>query len=81
MIRSNRTNFISCCYEKTEKPQQERENVFYGVRAEQKNGDTGSLSPDNAEVNMLLQQWETVLSVGSVQRSYLKNKLRYSSVE
>jgi hypothetical protein len=26
------------------------------------------------------QKWETVFSVGSVQRSYLKNKRRYSSV-
>jgi hypothetical protein len=34
----------------------------------------GSLLPGNAAVNMHPQQWETVFSVGSVQRSYLKNK-------
>jgi hypothetical protein len=56
------------------------ETVFYAVRAEQKHGDIGSLLPGNAAVNMHPQQWETVFSVGSVQRSYLKNKRRYDSV-
>jgi hypothetical protein len=47
------------------------------VRAKQKHGDMGSLLPGNAAVNMHPQQWETVFSVGSMQRSYLKNKRRY----
>jgi hypothetical protein len=34
----------------------------------------------NAAVNMHAQQWETVFSVGSVQRSYLKNKRCYDSI-
>jgi hypothetical protein len=38
-----------------------------------------SLLLGNAAVNMHPQQWETVFTVGSVQRSYLKNKRRYSS--
>jgi hypothetical protein len=50
-----------------------RETVFYAVRAEQKHGYIGSLLSHNAAVNMHPQQWETVFSVGSVQRSYLKN--------
>jgi hypothetical protein len=33
--------------------------------------------PGNAAVNMHPQQWETVFSVRSVQRSYLKNERRY----
>jgi hypothetical protein len=36
--------------------------------------------PGNAAVNMHPQHWEKVLSEGSVQGSYLKNKRRYSSV-
>jgi hypothetical protein len=47
---------------------------------EQKHGDIGSLLPGNAAVNMHPQQWKTVFSVGSVQRSYLQNKRRYDSV-
>jgi hypothetical protein len=46
-----------------------------------KRRDTGCLLPGNAAVNMYPQQWDTVFSVGSVQRSYLKNKRRYSSVD
>jgi hypothetical protein len=45
----------------------------------QKHGDIGSLLPGNAAVNMHPQQRETVFSVESVQRSYLKNKRRYGS--
>jgi hypothetical protein len=45
------------------------------VHAEQKHGDIG-----NAAVNMHPQQWETVFSVGPVQRGYLKTKRRYDSV-
>jgi hypothetical protein len=37
----------------------------------------GSLLPGNAAVNMYPQQWETVFSVGSMQKSYLKNKRHY----
>jgi hypothetical protein len=51
--------------------------VFYAVRAEQKHGDIGSLLPGNATVSVHPQQWETVFSVGSVQRSYLKSERRY----
>jgi hypothetical protein len=47
------------------------------IRAEQKLGDIGSLLPCNAAVNMHPQQWEMVFSVGSVQRSYLKNEWCY----
>jgi hypothetical protein len=54
-----------------------RETVFYAVRAEQKHGDIGSLFRGNAAVNMHPQQWETVFSERSVQRSYLKNEQRY----
>jgi hypothetical protein len=38
-------------------------------------------APSKSTVNMHPQQWETVFSVLSVQRSYLKNKtaLRFSS--
>jgi hypothetical protein len=54
-----------------------RENVFYTVSAEQKHGDIERLLPGNAAVNMHPQQRETVLSVGSVQRSYLKDERRY----
>jgi hypothetical protein len=57
-----------------------RGTVFYAVRAEQKHRDIGSLLPGNAALNMHPQEWETVLSVGSVQRSYLKNKQRYDLV-
>jgi hypothetical protein len=41
----------------------------------------GSLLPGNADVNMHPQHWETVFSVGSVQRSYLKKRtaLEFSS--
>jgi hypothetical protein len=51
--------------------------VFYAVLAEQNHGDIGSLLSVNAAVNMHIQQWETVFSVGSEQRSYLKNARRY----
>jgi hypothetical protein len=37
----------------------------------------GNVSPGNAAVNMHPQQWETVFSVGFVQRSYLKDERRY----
>jgi hypothetical protein len=47
------------------------------VRDEKKHSDIGSLLPGNAAVNMQPQQWKTVISVGSVQRSYLKNERRY----
>jgi hypothetical protein len=40
-------------------------------------GDLGSLLPGNAAVNMHPQQCETEFSVGSVQRSYLKDERRY----
>jgi hypothetical protein len=36
----------------------------------------GSLLPGNADVNMRPSQWE-VFSVGSVQRSYLKDERHY----
>jgi hypothetical protein len=55
-----------------------RRTVFYADRADQKHGDIGSLLPGNATVNVNPQQWETVFSVVSVQRSYLKNKRRYT---
>jgi hypothetical protein len=35
---------------------------------------SASLLPGNAAVNMHPQQWETVFSVRSMQRSYLKNE-------
>jgi hypothetical protein len=54
-----------------------RETVFYAVRTEKNHRDIGSLLPGNAAVKMHPQQWETVFSVGSVQRSYLKDELRY----
>jgi hypothetical protein len=54
-----------------------RETVFCAVRAEQKHGAIGSLLPGNAAVNMHPQKWETVFSVGSAQRSYLKDERRY----
>jgi hypothetical protein len=54
-----------------------RETVFYAVRTEQKHGATGSLLPGKAAVNMHPQKWETVFSVVSVQRSYLKDEQRY----
>jgi hypothetical protein len=54
-----------------------RETVFYAVSTEQKHGAVGSLLPGNAAVNMHPQQWKTAFSVGSVQRSYLKNERRY----
>jgi hypothetical protein len=57
-----------------------RETVLYAVRAGRAHGDVGSLLPGNEAVNMQPQQWETVLSVGSVQRSYLKDERRYESV-
>jgi hypothetical protein len=56
------------------------ETVFYAVRAEQEQGDVGSVLSGNAAVNMHPQQCETVFSVVSVQRSYLKDERRYSSV-
>jgi hypothetical protein len=56
------------------------ERLSYAVRAEEKHGDIGSLFPGNAAVNINPQEWETVFSVGSVQRNYLKNKWRYCSV-
>jgi hypothetical protein len=40
----------------------------------------GRLLPGNESVNMQPRQWETVFSVGSVQRSYLKDERRYQSV-
>jgi hypothetical protein len=54
-----------------------RRETFCEVRAEQNHGDIGSLLSSNAAVNMNPQQWETVFSVRSVQRSYLKNERRY----
>jgi hypothetical protein len=53
------------------------ETVFYAVRAKQKHGDIGNLLPGNADVNMHPQQWETVFSMGSMRRSYLKDERRY----
>jgi hypothetical protein len=46
------------------------------VRAEKKHGDIESLLPGKAAVNMHPQQWETVFSVGYVQRSYLTDERR-----
>jgi hypothetical protein len=57
-----------------------RETVFYAIRAEQKHGAIGSLFPGNADVNMHPRRWETVFSVGSMQRSYLLDEQRYESV-
>jgi hypothetical protein len=54
-----------------------RETVFCLVRAEQKHGAMGSLLPGNSAVNLHPQQWQTVFSVESVQRSYLKDERRY----
>jgi hypothetical protein len=55
------------------KQQQEKENcVFYAVRSKQKHEDIGNMLPGSAAVNMHPQQWETVFSVGSVHRGYLK---------
>jgi hypothetical protein len=51
-----------------------RETLFYVVCAEQKDGDVGSVLPGNAVVNTHPQQWETVFSVGSLQRSFLKKR-------
>jgi hypothetical protein len=59
-------------------PRQYGNCVFYAARAKQKDEDIGSLLPGNAAVNIHPQQWETVFSVGSVKRSYLKIKRRYS---
>jgi hypothetical protein len=53
------------------------ETVFYAVRAEQNHEDLGSLLPGNAAVNMYPQQWETVFSMESVQRSHLKDERHY----
>jgi hypothetical protein len=53
------------------------ETVFYVVRAGRAHGAVGSLSPGNEAVNMNPKQWETVFSVGSVQRSYHKDERRY----
>jgi hypothetical protein len=39
-----------------------------------------STLPGNAEVKMHPQQWKTVFSVGSVQRSSLEDHRRYSTV-
>jgi hypothetical protein len=50
-----------------------RETVSCAFHAEQKHGAMGSLLPGNADVNMHPQQWETVFSMGSVQRSYFKD--------
>jgi hypothetical protein len=47
------------------------------VHAEKKNGDIKNLLPGNSAVNMHLQQWEAIFSVGSVQSSYLKRERRY----
>jgi hypothetical protein len=44
------------------------------VRNRLAHGAVGSLLPGNADVNMRPQQWETVFSMGSVQRSYLKDE-------
>jgi hypothetical protein len=51
------------------KPQQQENCVCHAVPAEQEHGDIGSLLPGNAAVNMHPEQWGTVFSVGSVQRS------------
>jgi hypothetical protein len=61
----------------TNRGKNRKETVFCAVRPEQMHGDIGSLLSGNAAVNMHPQQWETVFSVGSVQRSYLKNERRY----
>jgi hypothetical protein len=50
--------------------------VFCAVRAEQNHAAMGSLLPGDAAVNMHPQQWETVFSVESVERSCLKNERR-----
>jgi hypothetical protein len=52
------------------------ETVFYAVV----HGAVGNLPPGNEVVNMHPQTWETVFSVGSVQRSYLKDDRLYESV-
>jgi hypothetical protein len=62
------------------KPQQQGNCVLSAVGAEKKHGDIGSLLPGKAAVNMHPQQLMTVFSVGSVQKSYFKNKRRYGSV-
>jgi hypothetical protein len=54
--------------------------VFCAIRTEPNHGNIGSLFPGKAAVNMHPQQWETMFSVESVQRSYLKKKRRYGSV-
>jgi hypothetical protein len=61
----------------TKRDNHRRETLFYAVRAEQEHGGIGSLLSGNAAVNMRPQEWETVFSVGSVQRSYLKDERRY----
>jgi hypothetical protein len=61
---------------KTKTGNNRRETVFYALRAEQKHGAIGSLLSGNAAINMHPQQWETVFSVGSVQRSCLKDERR-----
>jgi hypothetical protein len=53
------------------------ETVFYAVHAKQKHRVIGSLLPANTAVNMHPQQWETVFSVDSVQRSYHKDEQCY----
>jgi hypothetical protein len=55
------------------------ENVFSMRSAPSESTDIGSLLPGNATVNMHLQQWETVFSVGSEQRSYKQTELRFTS--
>jgi hypothetical protein len=54
-----------------------RETVFFVVRTEQKDGAMGNLLPGIAAVNTHPQQWEMVFSMGSIQRSYLKDKQHY----
>jgi hypothetical protein len=61
----------------TKRGNNRRETVFYVVRAKQKTVSMGSLLPGKAAVNMHPQQWETVFSVGSVQRSSFKYERRY----
>jgi hypothetical protein len=47
------------------------------VHAGLTHGAGGSLLTGDAAVNMHPQQWETVFTVGSVQRSYLKDEQRH----
>jgi hypothetical protein len=76
---TNDKQYCNGCYSSvnTNRGNSRKKIPFYAVQKEQRHGATGSLLQGNAEENMHPQQWETVFSVGSAQKSYLKGKRRY----